>query len=140
MIGALHHMPDPRAALKHFIDILKPGGWLLANEPQSTNPLIQFTRRIRSLVDSSYSDEQDQYAPRALAQLVRDAGFVEIETVGQGLFSTPFAEVPLPGQRLLAPLVEVLVATDTLVERLMPAFTARAAWNTVLRARKPRPN
>lgn len=137
MVGVLHHMPDPRAALRHFFKILKPGGWLVANEPQATNPVIQGARRIRGRIDRGYSDDQDQYRPSVLRRLAQDAGFSSVRSAGQGLLTTPFAEVRVPGQRVLAPWVGLLSGIDAVAERTthLPGLS-RMTWNVVLTAHK----
>jgi len=47
MIGLLHHLDDPEKILTKMAALLKPGGWVVANEPQSGNPLFQIARKLR---------------------------------------------------------------------------------------------
>lgn len=137
MIGVLHHMEDPVATLEHLFTILRPGGYLLANEPQSSNPVLQVARRLRGIVDPGYSDEQDQYRPTQLARMAESAGFEEVRVYGQGLLTTPLAEVPVPGQRLLAPVARLAGLFDRTFESAFPGMALQMSWNVVLACRKP---
>ena len=137
LIGVLHHLDDPLAALKHCYRILKPGGHVLANEPQNSNRLIGFVRNVRRRVDGDYSDEQVFFQPGELAGLASSAGFENPQTRGQGLLTTPFAEVALPGQGLLAPIVHAFSFVDAFLEKEAAPLMKRLAWNVVLVAEKP---
>src|SRR2546421_29127 len=77
---------------------LRRGGWLVANDPHPANPVIHLARAVRKRVDARYSSEQKELTGRALRGALDRAGFIDIRLRPQGLFSTPFAEVPLrPG-------------------------------------------
>jgi 2-polyprenyl-3-methyl-5-hydroxy-6-metoxy-1,4-benzoquinol methylase len=129
MIGVLHHLDDMDAAMRELVGALKPGGWLLANEPQPGNPLIR--------VDTSYSDEQDQLSADCLRSLYQRAGLVDVDVVPQGLLSTPFAEVPVGPTWLTRPIAHATCAIDTAVEKLLGGALGRVSWNLVARGRRP---
>lgn len=136
MIGVLHHLDDMDAAMAQLVRTLKPGGWLLANEPQPGNPMIRAARSIRKRVDATYSDEQDQLSAQALRGLYERAGLGEIDVIAQGLLSTPFAEVPLGPTWLTRPIAQAASVCDTAIERVLGRALGRVSWNLVARGRR----
>ncbi|MEM9019465.1 MAG: class I SAM-dependent methyltransferase [Planctomycetota bacterium] len=137
MIGVLHHLDDMPAAVESLIRVLKPGGWLLANEPQPGNPMIRLARGMRKRIDRGYSDEQDQLSSGTLCQLYRDAGLEDVNTVPQGFISTPLAEVALEPTMITRPLAKLACRVDRGLERLGPGLLRRLSWNLVAVGRKP---
>lgn len=137
MIGVLHHMEDPHAALKRLIKLLKPGSTMVCNEPSGLNPAIQWLRRIRTKVDSAYSADQATYRPKALIQLFEGAGFTAVEVRPQGLFSTPFAEVPLRPDWLFAIPARLACSLDHFLIKHFGRFMLPCSWNLVVSATRP---
>lgn len=137
MIGVLHHLPDPAAAVRHMRDWLRPGGWFLANEPQPGNPVVQLARWVRKRVDRTYSAEQEELSRRELEQVLRTAGLEAIQITPQGLFSTPLAEIVLPLRTAALGLARVACGLDTLLERLLRPLLYRVSWNLIAIGRRP---
>ena len=137
MIGVLHHMDDMDTAMQQMVSTLKPGGWLLANEPQPGNPLIRAARHFRKRMDKDYSEEQDQISGSDLRKLYSAAGLTDIAVVPQGLFSTPFAEVPMGPAWLTHPVARASCLLDTVIEVTLRPLLGRVAWNLIARGRKP---
>lgn len=137
MIGVLHHFDDIPEVLKLILPMVKPGGWLIANEPQPGNPLVQLARRIRKSVDSSYSDDQLTLSHDDLMKLYQDVGLQDIQIVPQGMLSTPFAEVVMSPQFLTKPLSRIACGLDRLA---FNPFTNRVlkyvSWNFTAAGRK----
>ncbi len=131
MIGVLHHMQDVGKALIKCRDLLKPGGYLVANEPHPGNPLIQGLRKIRTAVDSTYSEEQVFLSPEFLQQEYARAGFSDIRTVPQGYFSTPFAEVILKPQFLFSLLCKMACVMDRCIEPANNRLLQKLSWNVI---------
>ena len=50
LIGVLHHLDDMEQVLRQLVRLLKPGGWLVASEPQPTNPLVRLARFARKML------------------------------------------------------------------------------------------
>ncbi len=50
-------------SLNHLKTLIKPGGWIVANEPQSSNPIINGTKREK-YIDRDYSSEQICFSVR----------------------------------------------------------------------------
>ncbi|GMQ29563.1 class I SAM-dependent methyltransferase [Algoriphagus confluentis] len=130
MIGVLHHFDDMQGILAHIVSFLKPGGVLVANEPQSSNPLIQGLRNLRTKLDKSYSDDQVQLIPEDLKRLYESVGLEKIQVFGQGYFSTPFAEVVLKPMWLLIPLSQFFTFIDELIMKFFGSLTF-FSWNCV---------
>lgn len=137
MIGLLHHLDDPVRTLTKTAAYLKPGGWVVANEPQSGNPLFQAARKIRMNLDPHYSDEQAQYDRRQLAEMFHQSGLGDVRIRPQGLFSTPMAEVALPLQEVMEPISACLCALDGAIERLLADRIAWPFWNLIVAGRRP---
>ena len=136
MIGVLHHVDDDAGLLRHLAGLLRPGGWLLANEPQSANPLIQLSRHVRKRVDAAYSVEQRYYTAGELAGLWRQTGLADVKVVPQGLFSTPFAEVLLPDLAPVGWAASLACAFDRGLEATMPRLLKPLSWNLIAAGRK----
>ena len=137
MIGLLHHLDDPEAILRNMSSYLKPDGWILANEPQSGNPVFQIARKIRMSLDRNYSDEQLQYSQKQLTDMFHSAGLSDVQVMPQGLFSTPLAEVALPYQGLLSPISTGLCALDGVIERCVGGSLVWPFWNLIVAGRHP---
>ena len=63
MIGVLHHIDNLAETLPAMLTLLKPGGWLVANEPHPGNPLIRLARVIRKRLDPHYASDQQEFPP-----------------------------------------------------------------------------
>jgi 2-polyprenyl-3-methyl-5-hydroxy-6-metoxy-1,4-benzoquinol methylase len=138
MVGVLHHLEDPAACLRQLVSGLAPGGMLLANEPQPGNPVVSAARWVRKRTDRSYSADQVELSADQLRSTLEDAGLEEVRLVPQGLLSTPFAEVPLRPEPVVAALSRLACAADRVLESLLPELlTRRLSWNLVAAGRKP---
>lgn len=137
MIGVLHHLDKPQDVLRQLRDLLKPGGWMVANEPQRGNPIIGAARAVRKKIDPAYSEDQREYSPDELKALYVEAGYEEIKAFPQGLLSTPFAEVVLPLQPVAAALSKVSCVADSLLESMGGPVVRKLAWNVVVQGRRP---
>lgn len=138
MVGVLHHLDDISACILRMVEILKPGGWLLANEPQPANRFIRFLRAARKKVDENYSDEQLQIGFSELENFFLDAGLEKVECRPQGVFSTPFAEVALGPQWLTGPVSAASCLVDRFLESTFPIFLRKISWNAIVKGTKPK--
>lgn len=133
MIGVLHHLDKPAEVLAQMRDVLKPGGWFVANEPQRGNPIIGAARAVRKRIDSAYSEDQREYSADELVALYVAAGFTDVTAFPQGLLSTPFAEVVMP-----APMIaSALSSASCTADRWLDPLAGRMAWNVVVQGRRP---
>ena len=137
MIGVLHHLADLDGDLRHLLSLLKPGGWLAANEPQPGNPLIHLARRVRKRVDGAYSPDQRELSGRDLRGALRDAGFTQIRIIAQGVLSTPFAEVVMRPQWLALPLAHIACAADSVLDPTLGRLLPAVSWNLICVGRRP---
>ncbi len=136
-IGVLHHLDDITTTLDHVLTLLRPGGWLIANEPSPGNPLISFARRLRKRLDTHYSSEQRELTADELRAAVANAGFIDVAVKPQGLFSTPFAEVVMRPQWMTTPLSALACATDRFLEATLGQILSRSCWNLIVAGRRP---
>lgn len=135
-IGVLHHMPDIPRALSVMYSMLKPDGHLVVNEPQPANVVFHGLRKLRAMVDTSYSSEQEELEESALVGYFDRAGFADIRTRAQGLLSTPFAEVTLRPGVLARPLSALACRVDAWLEDHCQGVLKAAAWNIIVTGRR----
>lgn len=135
MIGVLHHLEDASRALEKMVSWLRPGGYLVANEPQPGNPMVHVARRVRARRDTSYSSEQVELDARQLRSMLEGAGIEGIEISAQGFLSTPFAEVVLKPYCIMAPLARAACTADGWLEKAHPSWTQRLSWNLIVRGK-----
>jgi 2-polyprenyl-3-methyl-5-hydroxy-6-metoxy-1,4-benzoquinol methylase len=136
MIGVVHHFENPEAMMAHAVNLLGPGGWLVANEPQPGNFLIHIARQVRKRVDRVYSADQTELSLDQIRDLYRRAGLTDLRILPQGLLTTPFAEVTLGPTLLTAPLSHGACLLDRVVPRLGRWMT-RLSWNLIAAGRRP---
>ena len=137
MIGVLHHFDDIPEVMKLIVPMVKPGGWLIANEPQPGNPFVQLARKIRKSIDSSYSEDQVTLSGDDLTKLYKDAGLQDIRIVPQGMLSTPFAEVVMSPQFLTKPLSHIACGFDRLAFNPVTNRVLKyASWNLTAAGRR----
>ena len=136
MIGVLHHIDD-MIVLRHMVDLLVPGGWLIANEPQSGNPIVRFARLVRKKVDAKYSSDQRELSAAELLSLFLQVGLTDLKLVPQGLFSTPFAEVVMRPQFIVGPISRYACLIDSGLERMIGSCLRFVSWNLIMAGRKP---
>ncbi len=137
MVGVLHHIPQREAAVARMVELLKPGGWVVVNEPHPGNPVCSLARRVRARLDGTYSEEQDELSAREISELYRAAGLTDIHVRAQGVFSTPFAEVPVGPAWLTAPLSRAACFADAILEKSLGQVLRPLSWNIIVAARKP---
>ena len=137
-IGVLHHFDDIPDCLRKIGRLLKPGGILAVNEPQSGNPFIGLLRALRKRVDSGYSDDQCTLSIQSLTNLLSTAGLEVNDVRPQGFLSTPFAEVVMPLPSIAAKVSKVACWIDRLLERAIPNRLIWLSWNLVAVATKPK--
>ena len=139
LIGVLHHLDDPVGGMRRISQFVRSGGYVLANEPQPGNPLIKWARALRKKTDDNYSSDQVEFTATQLAAVYQEAGLIDIKITPQGFFSTPFAEVTMPLQPIMAPLSKFACGLDRLIERLPGVMTwgKWLSWNFVVSGRAP---
>ncbi len=138
LIGVLHHMEDRPEIMDNLRNLVRPGGYLAVNEPQPSNPLVSGARILRTRFDESYSDDQDEIGFDELLRLFSSAGLTDIEISPQGIFSTPFAEVAMRPDWLMAPVARAACTIDRIAEPLLVGPLRFLTWNLTAVGRRPR--
>jgi SAM-dependent methyltransferase len=136
MIGVLHHLENIEQAMASLVQFLTPGGYLLANEPQPANPIISAMRRLRTALDKEYSSDQMQLDRQTLRRVFAQSGLEDIEVRPQGLFATPFAEMPLKPDWLAAGPARFACRIDAAMESMMSSLLLPLSWNLVVVGRR----
>ncbi|MFP3938675.1 MAG: class I SAM-dependent methyltransferase [Thermoanaerobaculia bacterium] len=137
-IGVLHHLADIELALSRVRMAVRPGGWLVVNEPQPGNLLIRQARKVRKRMDPGYSADQVELDGKELEMMFTRAGFTDVASAAQGFLATPFAEVVLPLGPFGPVLSNLACRVDWLLERTIGRFAQRLAWNVVVVGRRSR--
>jgi SAM-dependent methyltransferase len=79
--GLLEHFPDPLPLLRENRRILKPGGILLVDVPQTFHAWTVLKKTLIA-VDRWFAGWETQYTPAGLERVVSRAGFELLETYG----------------------------------------------------------
>lgn len=137
MVGVLHHLEHKERELLTLVGFLKPGGYLVANEPQPANPLVSVARHVRGALDRSYSSEQEELRSRELRNLFVGSGLGDIMIQPQGLLSTPFAELVLKPSVLAQPMARAACSIDAFLEPRLGRVLLPLSWNLVVVGRRP---
>jgi SAM-dependent methyltransferase len=143
--GLLEHFPDPLPLLRENRRLLKPGGILLVDVPQTLHPWTVLKKTLIA-VDRWFAGWETQYSPPGLERIIRRAGFELLATYGDWM--NPSLAYRLVRQALMAggvhlpfqpPRIPVLSAVRARVR--CAALRSRAALFTVstvgVVARKP---
>lgn len=131
-VGALHHMTDLDCAMESIARIAKPGAYIAAIEPQRGNPLVQAMRRVRSLLDVTYSSEQVYFSEKELRDIFTKHGITEVLFDYQGFFTPPFAQVVMNPQRIFGPISRLAIKTDFWLNAHLPFFFKKLSFNIVV--------
>lgn len=135
-IGVLHHMVDIPGAMQAMYQLLKPGGCIVVNEPHPANRVIHSLRQLRARLDNSYSEEQEELDAAELLSIFQQAGLYQVQSLPQGVFSTPFAEVILKPRFLTTPISHFACATDALLETYFSRYLSNVTWNLIVKGYK----
>ena len=138
LIGVLHHFENVPYLMDHMTSLLKPGGWIVANEPHAGNPVIRFARGIRKRIDSEYSSKQVEFTISQLYNIFDEARLKEIKMIPQGIFSTPFAEVVMPLQKITTLISKYACSIDKMIEQKYRYRLRNITWNIIAAGRKIR--
>ena len=130
--GALHHMSNLDNIMNSLVEIAKPGAYLVAREPQNRNPIIQFLRWARSILDNSYSEEQIYFSESQLISLYQNHKLQDIHVIFHGLFSPPFAQVILNPQSVTAPLSQLSINVDDWAQKHLPKAMLKMGFNIIV--------
>lgn len=136
-VGALHHFTEIDRVLSAITSVAKSGGFFVAIEPQSGNPIVQLLRGIRKKLDSGYSVNQHFFTEKEVRELLGRHNFTDINIEFEGYFSPPFAQIPIPPQIITYPLSRLASALDRWCGEHLPRFLKRLSWNIIIRARFP---
>ncbi|MGY9075450.1 MAG: class I SAM-dependent methyltransferase [Acidimicrobiales bacterium] len=99
-VGVLHYFDDPKADFAGLVRHVRPGGWIIVNEPHPGKKAVTAMRSVRKKLDANYSADQVELSSPELISIFENAALTDVFTTAQGFLSTPFAEVPLPSKVL----------------------------------------
>jgi hypothetical protein len=129
-------MIDKNHAMKIACSLIKPNGYVVANEPQKANPFIHLLRIIRSKIDKSYSEDQEELDNKQLIRLFEDAGLKKVKSFPQGFLSTPFAEIVMNPQFIFQHSSKIACSIDKVIESKFVGLLNKVSWNTIVIGQK----
>jgi len=132
-VGVLHHVDNIKDVLKNIKQIGNNQTVYGFIEPQSSNPFIQFMRKIRMVVDKEYSSEQAFFKKIFIKEMFNKNGYDIIAIKYQGYFSSPFAQVILRPKFIFKPFMKILIWADRMIQDNMNNLFS---WNIMWLATK----
>ena len=136
MVGVLHHVKDTDEFISKLLELSHDETNFAFNEPMDCSFIISFLRKIRKLLDSSYSNEQFFFKKSEILSMLRKKRFHFIKIKNQGFLSTPFAEVKLRPLLIFYPLSILSCFFDKMISKLPNSITQFFSWNIVVVAKK----
>ena len=142
----LHHLPEPRTALREIHRVLKPGGKLCFWDPLRHNPVINIYRRIATEVRTADERALDIGLIKFVRSLFRETAYDTFWLATLWIFlrfylierihpnKERYWKKIIAEQRNLEPTYRRLERFDLLVKRL--PFMKRFAWNIAVVATK----
>ncbi len=105
-LGAIEHFPETAIAIKEFYRILRSQGRCFVTTPNTFSFHGAIGYKILALMKNrrlGYLGYEDTYTPKALARMMREAGFTGVESgivPTEFLFGVFYANIPMIGRRL----------------------------------------
>ncbi len=128
--GLVEHFPDPRPIAEAHARLVKPGGWLVINVPQTFNPYTLYKHWLmrRGTWPPGWETE---YSPRALARVVTPLGFDAVTLDGHGSFLRMVASRALRAVLRLSSQVMLIRLADGADRLLGSHFRAWSCLNVI---------
>ncbi len=88
----LQHIPNPAAAIAEMARVVRPGGWIVAMEPDWGSFIVNSNQRTttRRLLDFWCDSFPSGWVGRHLRQYLRQAGLTDIQVIPETLVITQF--------------------------------------------------
>jgi glycosyltransferase involved in cell wall biosynthesis/SAM-dependent methyltransferase len=134
--GLIEHFPDPRAILEAHARLVKPGGSLIINVPQTLNPYTLF-KRWQMRQGTWPPGWETQFSPRALVRAAQPLGLETVALDGHGSFlrmAAARALRPVLSAAAQARMIRFFDAADRLLGARLRAWTS---MNVIGCFRKP---
>ena len=133
----LHHLPEPEVAIRHMIDALRPGGWLLLEEvdffPVRTSASPEYSDFMAALTGAVVkASGRDCFWARALPGVVAKMGLGRVG--GEGDFSviqggSPTAEFfSLTAEQMRERMVELTAQTNEQIDHALGLLSSPDFW------------
>lgn len=132
-VGVLHHVSGVEQVLSNMAMLGTDKTVYGFVEPQGSNPFVQMLRKIRMIIDRSYSNDQSFYTKEDIRKLFENNGYDLIQIRYQGYFTPPFAQVILKPEGLFSPIASLLINLDAFIQRYLNNVLS---WNIIWIARK----
>jgi ubiquinone/menaquinone biosynthesis C-methylase UbiE len=126
-IGVLHHIVDLKEAISVLYKLGSKSTMYCFIEPYGGNPLIQFMRFIRKIIDKNYSSEQITFNRHTLSELFSNNGFSIHKMANTGYLSTPFSQVILKPKFIFYPISKISIYLDSIIHKI--TSNTFLSWN-----------
>src|SRR5690606_27637368 len=123
------HIDDLEQAISQLQQVGHEKTVYLFYEPQNGNPFIQFLRKVRMKIDSSFSSDQVFFKKEELKEIIEKQGFCNIKSRYNGYFTPPLAQVMLKPKFIFMPLARLFRQTDKFLFRRVDS---KLAWNFMI--------
>jgi len=137
-LGALHHMVDLKKVFQTLQRIAQPGAQILIVEPYKGNLLINFARKLRKIIDKSYSKDQVFFQEKELLDIFKSNQMQNIKVDFQGFLTPLFAQIIISPQAIS----KYLSIFSTKIDRLINHFPLKVkkylAANIIIIANFPK--
>ena len=127
--GVLHHIDDVKGLLKKLKLIAHKNTIFVAREPHNGNLLFQLLRRIRMLVDKSYSSDQVFFSEIEIKNIFKDAGLSNINFEYQDYLTPIIAQVPMKPEFIFIKVAKFFIKLENFLEKFLPAYFKKFTWN-----------
>jgi ubiquinone/menaquinone biosynthesis C-methylase UbiE len=79
-MNMLHHVIEPKRAIREFARVLKPGGLVVALDPRKV-ALIEMAKAALRGTDSAFAESHTAFSLDEYRELVRDSGTFEVQEI-----------------------------------------------------------
>jgi hypothetical protein len=88
-------------------------------------------------VGASQTESDREHSHHELRGILEGAGLTAVAMIAQGVFSTPFAQVPMGLKVLTAPAARLACRVDGFLGQRAPGLMRALSWNLIAAGRKP---
>ena len=133
--GVLHHISDITRLLKRLKLVSHKNTVFIAREPHNGNFIFQLLRKMRMLVDKSYSSNQTFFSKTEIENIFKDAGFKKINFEYQDYLTPIIAQVPMKPEFIFLIIAKCLIKFEKFLEKFLPNYFKKLTWNFSINAK-----
>jgi ubiquinone/menaquinone biosynthesis C-methylase UbiE len=137
IFGCLHHLQNPKKALKEAFRLLRKGGTILLYEPSKHNLVLRFLRYLFKKFHPAFHPDEVSFYRNELVALVDEAGFNNTKIIYQIYLTGFFSLYNLKTNPILDKLFDLFFRIDTfLTFRSLPEWIKKQSFSLTVIASK----